>query len=961
VASDGGGAVIGKKHLTGQYLRETDSVQLTEAKDALLDEDIRLLGRLLGDVVREQAGQDTFDVVEEARRRSVALHRDTKNDPERAALLEELDDFLARQTIETQLDVIRAFSYFSLLANVAEDVQHTRRRRHHRRIGSPPQVGSIDHAIDRLQSAGWTRQRTIALLDHASVVPVLTAHPTEVRRKTILDIQHRITALLLSPDRSDDIAAVAQEWEDALRLEVLLLWQTAILRLSKLRVIDEINESLGYYDRSLFTEVVGIHDELERAVDRVWPTTGPTETPTAWEPSPLLTMGTWIGGDRDGNPFVTADVLKAATSAQVRVALLHHMAAIENLSVELSISDRLVDVSPEVQLLADASLDSSPFRSDEPYRRALRGMRSRLAATARVMAPGIEERVELRTHTNQLPQYFSPGELTADLRVIEASLTGHGAQVLAEKMVRPLRRAVEVFGFHLCAIDLRQNSDVHEQIIDELLATAGVTTHERPYLSLTEAERVELLTAELVSPRPLRSRNAKLNQLSLDELAIFETACSVMDRVGDHAIPHLIISKCESVSDMLEVAVIAKETGLASVTDGKLHLRTDIVPLFETIGDLHRAGVTLRQLLQTPVYRAALSTRNETQEVMVGYSDSTKDGGYLAANWALYGALQSLEEVAQANGVKLRLFHGRGGTVGRGGGPTYEAVLAQPAGTVGGAIRVTEQGEMVAAKFADPELAHRNLSALVAATIEATAIDHEPSREERDRFAPLLLKVAEASRLAYRDLVYDTEGFVDAFRALTPITEIAQLNIGSRPASRKPSTRIEDLRAIPWVFSWAQTRLSVPGWYGAGSGFQSVVDNDPEAITLLREMYACWPFLRAVLSNLGMVLAKTDVLIGRRYAELIDDQNLKSKIVERIEAEHRLTAHWLEQITGAEPLADNPSLARSIRNRFPYLEPLHALQLDLLRRHRRGDTDELVQRGIHLTINGIATALRNSG
>ncbi len=937
--------------------------EATEAKDALLDEDIRLLGRLLGDVVREQAGQATFDVIEEARRRSVTLHRDAKTDAERTDLLESLGGFLANQTIDIQLDVIRAFSYFSLLANVAEDVQHTRRRRHHRRIGSAPQIGSIDHAVDRLQSAGWSRQQTIDLLDRASVVPVLTAHPTEVRRKTILDIQHRITALLLSPDRTDDITVVVREWEAALRLEVLLLWQTAILRLSKLRVIDEINESLGYYDRSLFTEVIGIHDELERAVDRAWPTTGPTAIAGdgGWEPSPILTMGTWIGGDRDGNPFVTADVLTAATSAQVRVALLHHMAAIETVSVELSISDRLVDVSPEVERLADASLDTSPFRSDEPYRRALRGMRSRLAATARLMAPGIDERVELRTHTNDLPPYLTPAELVADLKIIERSLTGHGARVLADRMVRPVRRAVEVFGFHLCAIDLRQNSDVHEQVVDDLFAAAGVTSGQRAYLSLNEEERVRLLTTELTSPRPLRGRQATLNQISLDELAIFETACGVMDRVGDHSIPHLIISKCESVSDLLEVAVLAKETGLARVVDGELHLRTDIVPLFETIGDLHRAAKTLRQLLDTPVYRHALESRHNTQEVMVGYSDSTKDGGYLAANWALYGALESLVEVADEHHIKLRLFHGRGGTVGRGGGPTYEAVLAQPAGTVGGAIRVTEQGEMVAAKFADPELAHRNLSALVAATIEATAIDHEPSREDRDRYGALLAKVAEASRLSYRGLVYDTDGFVEAFRALTPIAEIAQLNIGSRPASRKPSTRIEDLRAIPWVFSWAQTRLSLPGWYGAGSGFQAVIDEDPSALILLQEMYARWPFLRAVLSNLGMVLAKTDVLIGRRYAELIDDDVQRQLILGRVESEHRLTSHWLEQITGAEPLADNPALARSIRNRFPYLEPLHALQLDLLRRHRRGETDELVQRGIHLTINGIATALRNSG
>ncbi len=938
-----------------KYVNKGISNTVEASKDALLDEDIRLLGRLLGDVVREQAGGAIFDVVEHARQLSVNLHRDAETETERAQTLDELDTFLSGQTIQTQLDVIRAFSYFSLLANVAEDVQHTRRRRYHRRLGSPPQVGSIDHAIDRLCADGWSREETLKLLELSSVVPVLTAHPTEVRRKTILDIQHRISVLLLSADRADEISAVVTAWEESLRTEVLLLWQTAILRLSKLRVVDEINESLGYFERSLFTEMVGIHDEIGSAVDRQWP------GQPAYEPAPLLTMGTWIGGDRDGNPFVTADVLLAATSAQIRVALLHHMEALDSLSHDLSISDRLVEVTAEVSALAESSLDASLFRTDEPYRRALRGMRSRLAATARLMAPGIDDRVDLRTHTKSLPPYLSPSELVADLQAIEDSLVGHGAKVLAERMVRPVRRTVEIFGFHLCALDLRQNSEVHEHVVAQLLAQAGVISESSVYGDLTEAERVVLLSNELLSPRPLRSRTAHLDKIAADELAIFEMACTVMDRSGDHVIAHLIISKCESVSDMLEVAVLAKETGLAQVMDGRLHLRTDIVPLFETIGDLHAASDTLARLLATPIYRGALEGRSNTQEVMVGYSDSTKDGGYLAANWALYRALRSLANVADSAGVKLRLFHGRGGTVGRGGGPTYDAVLAQPSGTVGGSIRVTEQGEMVAAKFADRELAHRNLSALVAATIEATAINHEPSIEDCERYGLLLAKVAEASRSSYRGLVYETEGFVEAFRALTPIAEIAQLNIGSRPASRKPSTRIEDLRAIPWVFSWAQTRLSLPGWFGAGSGFGAVIAQDPGSLAVFQEMYVRWPFFRTMLSNLDMVLAKTDVGIGRRYAALIVDQSKREVVLERITHEHSLTVHWLREISGAAPLADNPSLARSIRNRFPYLEPLHALQLALLRRHRGGDSDELVQRGIHLTINGIATALRNSG
>jgi phosphoenolpyruvate carboxylase len=907
--------------------------------DAPLREDMRLLGRVLGQVIGEQAGADVLELVESTRLEAFRIRR---SEVDRAGLA----DRLAALDVRAANHVIRAFSHFSLLANLAEDVHHERRRRHHRREGSPPQKGSLAATFELLDRAALDPAVVATELQGALVSPVVTAHPTEVRRRTISQVQQQVSSLLRQRDGRD---VDERAWSAHLWREVLTLWQTALLRLSRLRLADEIDEALRYYDLSLFAVVPAINAEVRQALRQRWPDADLL-------PRPMLLPGSWIGGDRDGNPFVTADAVRRATTRQAETALGHHLAELVCLADELSMSDRLVTPTDAVYALAEASGDDSPFRADEPYRRALRGVYRRLAATAQRAigsVPGPAPDAEL-------PPYDVPEELIADLDAVDASLRSHGAGPLADDRLARLRDAVEVFGFHLCGLDMRQNSAVHEEVLAELLAWAGVCGD---YAALDEAARVELLSGELRVRRPLVRPDAELSELARGELDLLVAAARQVAVLGPQAIPTYVISMCESVSDVLEVAVLLKEVGLLDTgAEGGPVCPIGISPLFETIDDLQAAGATLAAMLDQPLYRALLAGRGDVQEVMLGYSDSNKDGGYLAANWALYRAELSLVEVARRHGVRLRLFHGRGGTVGRGGGPSYEAIRAQPPGAVAGALRITEQGEVIAAKYASPDLARRNLEALVAATLEASLLDVEGLGDDADDAYALLDDLAGRAQGAYRALVHETPGFVEWFRAATPIRELAELNIGSRPPSRKAGDRIGDLRAIPWVFSWSQARIMLPGWYGTGTALESWVDGDESRLARLQELHRRWPFFRTVLSNMGMVLAKTDLGLAARYAELVPDPELRDRVFGQITAEHERTCRMLLAVTGDDHLlADNPSLARSIRNRFPYLEPLHHLQVEMLRRRRDGDDDELVRRCIQLTINGVATALRNSG
>jgi phosphoenolpyruvate carboxylase len=902
-------------------------------------EDIRLLGAILGGTVREQNGEEVFELVERARVESFRVRR---SEIERAELARWFDGIDIHQAIP----VIRAFTHFALLANVAEDIHRERRRAVHVAAGEPPQASSLAATYLKLDSAELDSATVADALAGALVSPVITAHPTETRRRTVFDTQHRITELMRLRLHGHIQTEDGRDINLELRRHILTLWQTALIRLSRLKIQDEIETGLRYYQAAFFEVIPKVNAEVRAALQARWPDVHLLE-------EPMLRPGSWIGGDRDGNPNVTADVIRLATGRASYAALEHYFDEITALEQELSMSARLVTISDELAVLADKCDEKA--RADEPYRRALRVIHARLTATAaEILDSQPEHELDLG-----LDRYLSPADLLADLDVVDQSLRANGSTVLADDRLARLREAVHVFGFHLSGLDLRQNSDVHEEVVAELLAWAGVHAD---YRSLPEPERVELLAAELATRRPLITSDAELSELARKELDIMAAAARAVRVFGPQAIPNYIISMCQSVSDMLEAAILLKEAGLLDASAAEPYAPVGIVPLFETIDDLQRGSSILEAALDLPLYRAVVDARKQSQEVMLGYSDSNKDGGYLAANWALYRAELDLVESARKTGIRLRLFHGRGGTVGRGGGPSYDAILAQPPGAVNGSLRITEQGEVIAAKYAEPRVAHRNLETLLGATLEATLLDVEGLGDDASPAYEVLDELAARAQRAYVELVHETPGFVEYFKASTPVSEIGSLNIGSRPTSRKPTTSISDLRAIPWVLAWSQSRVMLPGWYGTGSAFEAWIAEGDGRLEVLRGLYRRWPFFRTVLSNMAQVLAKSDMGLAAHYSELVEDEALRQRVFEKIVDEHDRTIRMHNLITGQEDLlADNPALARSVFNRFPYLEPLNHLQVELLRRYRSGDDDELVQRGILLTMSGLATALRNSG
>ena len=933
-----------------------ETAKRTKDNERPLVEDIRLLGRILGDVIREQEGVDAYELIEKIRTLSVAFRRDADQEADKA-----LKKLLKSLSGDQTVSVIRAFTYFSHLANLAEDRHHIRRRAVHERAGDT-QEGSIEVAMSRLRWAGIAPKAISNTLAQSFVSPVLTAHPTEVQRKSILDAERDIAQLLTQRDEIKQRAGTVDSKKDALtpkelaaneaqmRARVMQLWQTRLLRFSKLTVADEIENALSYYESTFLREIPKLYAELESMLGNQ-----PVHS--------FLRMGQWIGGDRDGNPNVSAQTLEYALRRQAEVALRHYLTEVHYLGGELSISAMLAECTPEMQALAERSPDQNAHRKDEPYRRALTGMYARLAATLSDLT-GTEAARHAVAPQNP---YLLAEDFVADLRVIETSLKANHGGALTAQRLHPLIRAVEVFGFHLATVDLRQSSDKHEEVVAELLATARVHAN---YSGLSEDAKRALLMGLLNDARPLRVHGAEYSAHAQGELAIFAMAKVMRERFGVEAIRHYIISHTETVSDLLEVLLLQKEVGLMRGTlDAAGISDLIVVPLFETIEDLRNAAPIMREFYALTGVADLVKRSGGEQDIMLGYSDSNKDGGIFTSNWELYRAEIALVELfdvlAAQHKIQLRMFHGRGGTVGRGGGPSYQAILAQPPGTVRGQIRLTEQGEVIGSKYANPEIGRRNLETLVAATLEATLL--QPTKSATKAFLEAAAELSGNSMAAYRALVYETPGFTEYFFSSTPLREIAELNIGSRPASRKASQRIEDLRAIPWGFSWGQCRLTLPGWFGFGSAVQKFVGSgtaaeQKERVALLQKMYKQWPFFGTLLSNMDMVMAKSDLALASRYSELVSDARLRKKIFSAIEAEWHSTAQALATITGEKNrLANNAALQRSIRHRFPYIDPLHHLQVELVRRYREGKADERVQRGIHISINGIAAGLRNTG
>ena len=888
--------------------------------------DIRYLGKLLGDVIRTQGGDKLFRQTEYIRAASVDRHRGIVG-------ADAVDTGIDALNLDDTLAFVRGFMLFSLLANLAED-----------REGVAQEPGaSVDEAIALLKEKGVDNEAIAALIDASLIVPVLTAHPTEVRRKSVIDHKNRIASLMLQRDAGREVTEDGDAVEDAIYRQIALLWQTRALRREKLVVADEIDNAHAYM-RDVFLPVMPmLYARWEKAL---------VGHDIKKRPPSFLRLGSWIGGDRDGNPFVDASTLNYALSRGASTAIRYYLDALHALGAELSISSEQAEVPQDVLDLAEASGDTAPSRRDEPYRRALTGIYARLDASHVALTGGPSH----RPSTLQGTAYASCDELRADLVTIANGLAIHGDAAFASSgALGRLIRAVETFGFHLSTLDLRQNSKIHIRVVAELLAAAGVC---EDYAALDEDARVALLLGELAHNRPLSSPFHQYGEETAKEMDILRAVAQAHRLYGPECITNYNISNAESVSDMLEVYLLLKEVGLyRSKGAGEApHAPIMVVPLFETVSDLQNAPDTMTSFFAIPEMEK-LAKQRGAQEVMIGYSDSNKDGGYITSTWSLFKASSALAEIFAGVGIDMQLFHGRGGAVGRGGGSAFRAIQAQPRGTVQGRIRITEQGEVIAAKYGTIDNAASSLESMTSATLLSTLLPRERAEQERTQYAAAMDQLSDQAFTAYRDLVYNTDGFTTFFRQMTPIAEIASLKIGSRPASRTQSARIEDLRAIPWVFSWAQARTMLPGWYGVGTALNNFEDKK-----LLAAMAQEWPFFATALANMEMVLAKSNMDIARLYAGMVEDADLRQSIFTRIHDGWHQTRDNLLEITGQSRLLENNlKLEQSIRLRLPYIEPLNLLQIELIKRHRSGETDPRISEGIQLTINAIATALRNSG
>jgi phosphoenolpyruvate carboxylase len=885
---------------------------------------IKHLGGLLGDVIRDQHGSQLFEAIEAIRAQSVGEYSGKRQSGTVAPLL-------AGLSMEETLVFIRGFCVFSQLANLTDDYVT--------RANAQADIKKrLNSDIEGLVAKGCSKQQIAEALSAMVIAPVLTAHPTEVRRKSVLDREAAIAAVLDAQgldSEEDDL------FQERLRREIRLLWQTRVLRGARIDVGDEIANVGAILGRSFLKEVPNLMRRLERILGISLPA--------------FMHVGSWVGGDRDGNPFVNADTLSAATTLNAELLLSNYLEEIHQLGADLSISSQLAGMSDELLALAQAGLDGSPHRIDEPYRRALIGIYARLAKTyERILGNAPPRPSNLEAHP-----YAQPTDMIADLMVLDTSLRAHKAADIAEGRLARLIAALKVFGFHFAQMELRQNADVHERTIAELLAKAGRCAD---YLALDEASRVTLLQSELATPRLLRTLYASYSEETTKELAIFDRAALLRAKLGPDVLRRVVISKAASVSDLLEVAVLMKEGGLYEMEPAP-RPSIPIAPLFETIEDLTAATDIMARFLDLPDVVAAIGAGDYLQEIMIGYSDSNKDGGYLTANWEVRRAISSLAALGQSKGVPMRFFHGRGGSIGRGGGSSRDAIVALPKGASVFGFSVTEQGEVISSKYGHPASARSALETLVGACLESVLDKGKNDGEEL--LAAIMPTLSAHAFNAYRALVYKTDGFATYFHQSTPLKEIAELKIGSRPAARTTSGRIEDLRAIPWVFSWSQARVMLPGWYGFGSAIEAfVADNGQAGIADLQALYSQSTFFATLVSNIEMVMAKANRRIGKLYSDLVEDKVLATKVFGQITREWDATLAALAMITGRDELmGDNASLARSIALRLPYVDPLNLLQIKLIAQFRSAGNlaDSQISQGIQLTINGISAGLRNTG
>ena len=935
----------------------------------VIREEVSILTDLLTDVTRKILSPETFEKIEMMQ--DLAVH----------SKYQELKEIVEELTTEEMVYISRYFSILPLLINISEDVDLAYEINHQNNIDQD-YLGKLSTTIDLIS----TRENAKEILENLNVVPVLTAHPTQVQRKTMLDLTNHIHTLLRQ--HRDVKAGLVNEkkWLGNLRRYIELMMQTDMIRDKKLKVTNEITNVMEYYNSSFLQAITNFMVEYKRLAE---------ERGIKLDNPKPITMGMWIGGDRDGNPFVTAETLKLSATLQSEVILNYYIDKVYTLYRTFSLSTNLSETSQAVAEMAALSTDKSVYRENEPYRRAFHYIQSKLIQTLLYLKEGnfsnegqrltdraektlsakttpslsnkgreiipnyIQSRISetlTELKKEETPSYKTAKEFKEDLQVIYDSLIEHHGEALVTGDLTELLQAVDVFGFFLASIDMRQDSSVHEACVAELLASANIV---KDYSSLSEEEKCQVLLKQLLEdPRILSATHEPKSELLQKELAIFKTARQLKDALGEEVIKQNIISHSTSVSDLLELAIMLKEVGLIDENG----TRVQIVPLFETIEDLDNSCETMEKYLSLPIAQKWIASKNNYQEIMLGYSDSNKDGGYLSSCWTLYKAQQQLTAIGDKFGVKITFFHGRGGTVGRGGGPTYEAITSQPLRSINDRIRLTEQGEVIGNKYGNKDAAYYNLEMLVSAAINRMVTHKKSDAHTSNKYERIMDQVVERSYQIYRDLVFGDERFYDYFFESSPIKAISSFNIGSRPAARKTITEIGGLRAIPWVFSWSQSRVMFPGWYGVGSSFKEFIDQDPENnLAFLQLMYKRWPFFKSLLSNVDMVLSKSNMNIAFEYAQLCEDQNVRD-IFNIILDEWQLTKNVILEIEGHdELLAENTYLRDSLDYRMPYFNVLNYIQLELIKRQRNGQLTPDQEKLIHITINGIATGLRNSG
>lgn len=939
------------------------TIQKLENNDtqSIITEEVKVLKSLLDETTHQMVGDEVFAKIQNIVKLSASDEYD------------KLEELVAQLTNEEMVVVSRYFSILPLLINISEDVDFAYEINYQNNTNQD-YLGKLSMTVDMVSESENSKE----ILENVNVVPVLTAHPTQVQRKTVLELTNHIHDLLRKYRDVKAGVVNRDKWYTDLRRYIEIIMQTDIIREKKLKVKNEITNVMEYYNGSLIQAITKLTSEYKRlAAEKGIDLTNPKP----------ITMGMWIGGDRDGNPYVTAETLHLSATVQSEVIINYYIEKLTGLYRTFSLSTTLTKISPEVERLAELSSDKSIYRENEPYRKAFNYIQSKLIQTlielkagptiscralensklgsdvyantnnASVIAKYLQNKVNKVSSElqDEIPSYKTAKEFKDDLLIIKQSLLDNGDDALLTGDFSELLQAVDVFGFYLATIDMRQDSSVNEACVAELLKSANIVDD---YSALSEEEKVKVLLKELQEdPRTLSSTNAEKSEQLQKELAIFQTARYLKDKLGDEVIKQHIISHTESVSDMFELAIMLKEVGLLD----KQKARVQIVPLFETIKDLENSRGIMEEFLDYDIVRRWVTANKGYQEIMLGYSDSNKDGGYLSSVWTLYKAQNELTRIGSERGIKVTFIHGRGGTVGRGGGPSYEAITSQPFGSIKKRIRLTEQGEIIENKYGNKDVAYYNLEMLLSATVDRIVTRMITNPDEIDTFRETMDSIVTYSNGVYRDLVFGNPHFYDYFFEATPIKEVSSLNIGSRPAARKTITEISGLRAIPWVFSWSQSRIMFPGWYGVGSAFKHFIDAEEGNLEKLQHMYEKWPFFHSLLSNVDMVLSKTNMNIAFQYSKLAESEEVRN-VFNVILDEWQLTKDVILAIEKHDNLLEeNPSLRASLDYRIPYFNVLNYIQIELIKRLRHDELDEDYEKLIHTTINGIATGLRNSG